>query len=506
MAKKKLTSNILARPPIVAILGHVDHGKTTLLDTIRKTHVTKTEAGGITQHIGAYQAEYLDNKITFIDTPGHAAFSKMRARGAQVTDLVILVIAATEGLKPQTVESIKHIKDAGVPLIIALNKSDLPGASSDMVKSQLTEHEIFAEGYGGQTPAVEISALKGTGIDHLLDMIILVAQVEEITSMPGSPLKAVIIESHLNKHRGPLATAIVKEGTLKRGDKIYLDETEIKVRALFNHLAQALDQALPGDPVEIMGFNQVPQVGSILTATPQAPQIIAPPPTPEETPPPTPEPAAEALDSDEVETEKTPPEEKAKKLTVNVIVKADTTGTLEAIVQNIASDELIVINQGIGAVTESDVLMAQATQASIIAFSVPVTETAKRLARIEKVRIKSFEIIYQLLEFLEEKVLELIEPTINEEVISEAKVAAVYHIKGDNIAGCKVKSGKLVRGDLAHVLRHGAIVKSGKIRSLKQGKEDIKEVTTGGECGVILQPMFDFQVDDMIQSYKIIEK
>jgi translation initiation factor IF-2 len=337
-------------------------------------------------------------------------------------------------------------------------------------------------------------------------MIILVAQVEEITSMPRSPLKAVIIESHLNKHRGPLATAIVKEGTLKRGDKIYLDETEIKVRALFNHLAQALDQALPGDPVEIMGFNQVPQVGSILTATPQAPQIIAPPPTPEETPPPTPEPTVDLPDSDADETEKTPPEEKAKKLTVNVIVKADTTGTLEAIVQNIASDELIVINQGIGAVTESDVLMAQATQASIIAFSVPVTETAKRLARIEKVRIKSFEIIYQLLEFLEEKVLELIEPTINEEVISEAKVAAVYHIKGDNIAGCKVKSGKLVRGDLAHVLRDGAIVKSGKIRSLKQGKEDIKEVTTGGECGVILQPMFDFQVDDMIQSYKIIEK
>lgn len=467
------------RPPIVTIMGHVDHGKTTLLDAIRKSRITAGEAGGITQHIGAYQVEHQGKKITFIDTPGHAAFSSMRARGATVTDIVILVVAGTEGIKPQTVESIKHIKASTCQLIIAANKKDLPGFSADMIKAQLTEHQIFCEGYGGQTPIVEISAIKQEGIIDLLDMILLVAELEDIKSDPEANLQAVIIESSLDKHRGAVASAIVKQGTLNIGDHVYINEDLIKVRGLFNDLGKRITSASPGDPVEIIGFKQVPPVGSTLTTDSVTSTVSAPAP----------------IDTTETETVE------EEKPVCNLIIKADTEGTLEAIKASISPD-ITVINGSVGPVSESDVLLADSTKSEIICFGVPATSAAKRLAEIENITITSFTIIYKLLEYLEEKILKLMEPTIDEIDLGEAEVLAVFEMKGDHIAGCRVKSGEIAKNHKLHLIRDAKIIAEPKIRSLKRGKEDIPLAKVGTECGIVFSAHVDFRVGDMLKSYK----
>jgi len=470
--------SLTTRPPIVTIMGHVDHGKTTLLDSIRKSRVAAGEAGGITQHIGAYQVEHQGKKITFIDTPGHAAFRSMRARGANVTDIVILVVAGTEGIKPQTVESIKHIQSSSCQLIVAANKKDLPGFSADMIKAQLTEHQIFCEGYGGQTPIVEISAIKQEGIDELLDMILLLAEIEDIKADPQAHLEAVIIESSLDKHRGAVASAIIKQGTLAIGDQVFIYQDSVKIRGLFNHLGKRTTSVIPGDPVEIIGFKDVPPVGSTLTSSPVTASTVA---------------AAPVTSAVAAEEEEKPE--------YNLIIKADTEGTLEAIRASISPD-ITVIDASVGPVSESDILMADSTQAEIISFNVSVTSTAKRLAEIEKITISPFVIIYKLLEYLEEKMLKLMEPTIDEIDLGEAEVLATFEIKNDRIAGCRVKSGEIAKNHRLHLIRDGKILSDPKIRSLKRGKEDIPLAKVGAECGIVFSSYVDFRVGDVLKSYK----
>lgn len=486
----------IARPPVVTIMGHVDHGKTTLLDTIRHTRVALTEHGGITQHTAAYQAEYQGQRITFIDTPGHAAFSKMRARGASVTDLVILVIAGTEGVKPQTVESIKHIQTAKVPLIVAVNKKDMAGFSLDMVKAQLAEHQVFCEGYGGQVPCVAISARNNEGIDQLLELILLMSEMENFTADPNAPAQAVVIESHLDKHRGHLATVIVKAGTLTPGQSYFIETKAVKIKSLFNIQAKPVPQALPSDPVEVMGFTFLPPVGSLLTSVPQS--LVVPPAPPSLLKP---TPAKKGDTPDTTDTPEEPP-----KPTINVILKADTAGTLEAILQAVSQEELVIVHQGVGSVTEADVILAQSTTSGIIAFNVPVTTGARNLARVERVKIQTFTIIYELIDFLDKKILSLLEPTIFEAELGAAVVLQVFDIRGVKIAGCKVESGRIAVNQPVHLTRHDHQVANARIVSVKIGKVDTKSVEAGGECGLVLEPIVDFKVGDVLKSYKIVEK
>ncbi len=467
------------RPPIVTIMGHVDHGKTTLLDAIRSSRITQGEAGGITQHIGAYQIEHKGKKITFIDTPGHAAFTKMRERGAEVTDIVILVVAGTEGIKPQTVESCKHILNSKCQVIVAINKMDLPGFSAEMVKAQLTEHQIFCEGFGGQTPAVNISAIRKEGIGELLDMIALIAEMEDYQADAETSVEAIIIESSMDKRRGPIASVIVKNGTLKVGSEIFVGDKPVKIRALFDDLGKSVKVAEPGKPVEIIGFAEVPAVGSILTGAPGAhvADIIKP--------------VVQVADNDE-----------EGKINCNLILKADTQGTLEAIKASISPD-INVIDASIGSVIESDVLLAQSTKAEIISFGVSTNASARQIATIEKITITSFTIIYRLLEYLEDKILKLMEPTIDEIELGKAEVMAMFEMKGDRIAGCKITSGEIAKNHQLHLIRDGKILSNPKIRSLKHGKEDIPFARVGAECGIVFTGFVDFKVGDVIQSYKI---
>ena len=477
---------VLPRPPIVAVLGHVDHGKTSLLDAIRSTKVRTTESGGITQHIGAYQVDIHGQKITFIDTPGHAAFAKMRARGALVTDLVILVVAATEGVKPQTKESISHIKAAGVPLIVAINKIDLPGASPDMVKAQLAESGIVAESYGGDVVCVETVATTGQGIPQLLDMIILVAGMNNLQSDSHAPLESVVIEANLHTHRGPLATLIVRNGSLKVGDQIKTLTSTGKVKALFNYQGRSLDLIGPGDPAEIMGFSTLPVVGeSVVLVSQPLPSVSLVPPSPVASP------------------NSPAQEEKEARPRIKAILKADTQGTLEAISSNIA-EEVDKIDSGVGEVGEADVMLAASTQATILAFRVKVTKSAQKLAEIEGVTIKTYSVIYELLEGLEKQILKLLEPTIDEEVIGEADVVAIFQAQNQRIVGCKVKLGKLEIGGSVHLIRKGKIVKDTRINTIKQGPNSIKEVKKGEECGILLKPNLDTQAGDTLQYYRTI--
>ncbi|MBI2010155.1 MAG: translation initiation factor IF-2 [Candidatus Chisholmbacteria bacterium] len=499
-AKTKAKEIRLPRAPIVAVLGHVDHGKTTLLDKIRHTHVQAGETGGITQHIGAYQVSYKDQPITFIDTPGHAAFSKMRARGANVTDLVVLVVAATEGVKPQTKESIRHIKAAGVPLVVAINKMDLPGANPDVVKAGLAEVGVMVESYGGDTVTVEISAKEGKNIDQLLEMILLVSSLQNIQGDAQGPLKAVIIESSQDRRRGALATVIVKNGTLKVGDAIVAAAARAKVRALFDENGARLDQAKPGNPAEVLGFKIPPPVGEVITrvgeASPVAPSPVPKEPIPLATP-------KEATPEEEKEVEAEEKEEAEERPRIKAILKADTQGTLEAIKTNVAS-EVEQVGEGVGEVNESDVLLAHATGAKILCFRVSVRPSAQKLAETEKVEIKTYQAIYELLEDLEKQVLKLLEPTIDEEIVGEADIVAEFLIKHSRIAGCKVKSGKIDTAGTIHLMRQGKIVGDATIKSLKQGKNDIPTAKRGEACGVVLKPSLDFKVGDTLQYYRTI--
>jgi translation initiation factor IF-2 len=500
-----------SRPPVVVVLGHVDHGKTTLLDKIRQTNVVGSEAGGITQHIGAYQVTvepssrategsrgipYGDKKeilhsaqddrktITFIDTPGHAAFSKMRSRGARVADLAVLVVAVDEGVKPQTLESLKYIHQADINYLVALNKIDIPNTNIERVKKLLSEKGIMVEGYGGEVVAVPVSAKTGKGTDELLEMILLLAEMADLKGDPKGKLEAVVIESKLDPRRGPLATVLVRNGSLRVGEVVRVEDSLVKIRAMFNEKGKPVKIALPSQPVEVLGFKTVPPVGGKVITEPlsSVPSKISVP----------------SVIKKESKTESETPESPEKKL--KIILKADVAGTLEAIKASLPKD-LQIINAEVGEVNESDVLLASATGAQIIAFNVKISPRVKELAEAEKVKITPYKVIYELLEDIEKKVLKAIEPTADEVILGKAEIIAEFEIKKERIAGCRMIEGEIKKVDKLHLLRKEELVGDCRIKSLRSGKRDIESVKGGEEFGVVLLGV-DFTIGDVLVSFR----
>ncbi|PIR98736.1 translation initiation factor IF-2 [Candidatus Collierbacteria bacterium CG10_big_fil_rev_8_21_14_0_10_44_9] len=470
-----------SRQPIVVILGHVDHGKTTLLDYIRTTKVADKEAGGITQSIGAYQAEFKGKKLTFIDTPGHAAFSKMRSRGVGVADIVVLVVAGDDSVQPQTIESIKHIQAAQVPFVVAINKTDKPDANVEVVKAALTQHEVFVEGYGGNTPFVLISGKTGEGVDKLLETILLLAELEELPYFPDSQLEAPVIEAKIDSRKGALVSVIVKSGTLHIGDMICTETATAKVRALFNDLGVNIIKATPGTPVQILGFQTLPTVGE--TIVPGAGVPITPGVKGAHTPGVSDVPSIDPLDKH-----------------LNIILKADNSGSLEAIKGSFAPEVKCITNDT-GQISESDVLHARATDSIILGFNTKVSSSVLKLAQAEGVTIKSYKIIYELLEYIEKKILKLMEPTIDEDELGSATIIKVFEINGDHIAGSRIDTGRFEVGDTIH-LKRGDISKDARIRGIRIGKNEAKKVELGVECGIFLSPNLDVHEKDVIIAYK----
>ena len=468
-----------SRQPIVAILGHVDHGKTTLLDYIRTTKVAAREAGGITQSIGAYQADFKGKKLTFIDTPGHAAFTKMRSRGATVADVVVLVVAADDSVKPQTIESIKHIKAAGVPYVVAINKVDKPDANVEVVKAELTQQEVFVEGYGGNTPFVLISGKTGEGVDKLLETILLLAELEEIPFEPEVSLEAPIIEAQLDQRRGALISAIVSKGTLHLGDMVSTETSGAKVRALFDDQGKSVKAATPGMPVQILGFKSMPAIGEVIKLGVSQEPVVGEP--------------VELVEGAEVALV---PENQ-----LALIVRADTVGSLEAI-KGSFTPEIYLVSAETGDINESDVLLASTTGAIILGFNIKANSSVLKLAETEEVTVKTYKIIYELLEYVEKKVLKLMEPTIDEEELGHATVLKVFEINADKIAGSRVDSGRFETNDLIHLIKADGTVKDARIKSMRIGKEEVKKVPSGSECGLFLFPNLDVKEKDVIIAYK----
>ncbi len=470
-----------SRQPIVAILGHVDHGKTTLLDYIRTTKVAQGESGGITQSIGAYQVEFKGKKLTFIDTPGHAAFSKMRSRGVGVADVVVLVVAGDDSVQPQTIESIKHIKAAQVPFVIAINKTDKPDARVEVVKAALTQHEVFVEGYGGNTPFVLISGKTGEGVDKLLETILLLAELEELEYTPESALSAPVIEAKIDQKRGALVSLIIKSGTLHVGDMVSGERVGGKIRAIFSDSGATIKSATPGMPVQILGFTELPAVGEVIVAGPINP--LTPGVKGAHTP--------GVLDTPIID----PPGKHLK-----IILKADNSGSLEAINGSFAP-EVKCITSDTGEISESDVSHASATGSIILGFNVKASSSVLKLAEAEGVTIKSYKIIYELLEYIEKKVLKLMEPTIDEDELGSATVIKVFEINSDHIAGTHIDTGVMEVGDTIHLVR-GDVSKNAKIRNIRIGKEEVKKVEADKECGIFLSPNLDVHEKDVIIAYK----
>lgn len=487
-------------PPVVTIMGHVDHGKTTLLDTIRKTKVAAGEAGGITQHIGAYQVEVNGKKITFLDTPGHEAFTAMRARGAQVTHIAVIVVAADDGVMPQTREAIDHARAAKVPIIIALNKIDKANANPDRVKQQLADIGVVIEEYGGDVVCVEVSARRGTGIDELLDMILLVAELQEIKANPNRLATGVIIEAKLEKNTGPTATVLVQQGTLKMGDNIVVGSLAGKVRAMFNDRGKRIQKATPSMPVSILGLPEVPNASDVLEAFPdersakQAAQRIAE------------ERRSESLRMGQISLDTLYMQEGNVK-ELNVVLKSDVQGSSEAIKNALTklSDEQLkvrLIHEGIGNVSENDVNLAAASGAIIIAFNVKADGAALRMAQKEGVDIRSYNIIYKLIDDIEAALKGMLEPTYREVVEGHAEVLQTFKAgKNTIIAGCRVTDGKILRSSQIRILRKEVKVFDGKIASLRRGKDDVREVNSGYECGIVAEDFNEFETGDVIEAY-----
>ena len=495
------------RPPIVTVMGHVDHGKTSLLDAIRNTKVTDREAGGITQHIGASEVYVNGKKVVFLDTPGHEAFTQMRLRGAQVTDMAILVVAADDGIMPQTVEAISHAKAANIPIIVAINKIDKPTANIERVRQELSNNGLLVEEWGGSIVDVPVSAKKGENIDKLLEMILIVAELEELKANPNRPAVGTVIESNLDKGRGAVATVIVSNGTLKVGDPVIAGTAYGKIRALFNDKGQRVKKATPSTPVEILGLNEVPLAGDQFVVMPS-------------------EKAARAIGEKRRDKQRDEQMKASSKITLedlfdkmqegevkelNMVLKADVQGSVEAIrqsVEKISNEEvqLKVIHSGVGAVTDSDIMLASASNAIVIGFNVRPAASAAAMAEREQVALRTYRIIYELIEDIEKAMKGMLEPEYKEVVIGQAQVRELFKVSGlGTIAGSYVTDGKVSRNAKARLVRNGIVIYDGSISSVRRFKDDVKEVNRGYECGIMLENFNDIKEEDIIEIYEMQE-
>ena len=500
--------DMVSRPPVVCVMGHVDHGKTSLLDAIRQTNVTSREAGGITQHIGAYTVDVRGQQITFLDTPGHEAFTAMRMRGAQSTDIAILVVAADDGVMPQTVEAINHAKAAGVEIIVAINKIDKPSANVDRVKQELAEYELIPEDWGGNTVFVPVSAHTREGIPELLEMILLTAEVKELKANPNRRARGLVIEAELDKGKGPVATILVQKGTLRVGDNVTAGPCYGKVRAMMDDKGRRVKEAGPSMPVEILGLNDVPGAGDVLMATENEKEARS---------------YAETFIS---ESKNKLLEDTKAKLSLDdlfsqikagnvkelpIIVKADVQGSVEAVKQSLvklSNEEVVVkvIHGGVGAINESDVSLASASNAIIIGFNVRPDATAKSIADREKVDLRLYRVIYQAIEDVEAAMKGMLDPVFEEQVIGHAVVRQTFKASGvGTIAGAYVMDGKFQRGCSCRITRDGEQIFEGALASLKRFKDDVKEVATGYECGLVFEKFNDIKEDDMVEAYMMVE-
>jgi translation initiation factor IF-2 len=502
--EEAVAGEAITRPPVVTVMGHVDHGKTSLLDAIRHTNVTEREFGGITQHIGAYMVEVHGRKISFVDTPGHEAFTAMRARGAKVTDMVILVVAADEGVMPQTVEALNHAKAAGVPIIVAINKIDRPEANLDRVKQQLTEHGLIPEDYGGDTITVPVSARTGEGIERLLEMILLQADVMELKANPDRTARGTVVESELDRGRGPVATVLIQEGTLRQGDPFVCGITYGRVRAMQDHLGQRVTEAGPSMPVEIFGLSSVPEPGTAFTAVideAKARQV------------------AEFRRSKQREgglqkTSRISLEDLSSRMAggevkeLRIIVKGDVNGSVEALVESLArlstaEVKVELIHKSVGAISETDVTLASASKAIIIGFNVRPEPKAAQLAEKEGVEIRLYTIIYEVINDMREAMEGLLAPTYREKSLGQAEVRQTFVVQGTTVAGVMVMEGKLLRSARARLVRDGRVVWEGKIATLRRFKDDAREVLAGYECGIGLENFNDVKPNDVIEDFEM---
>ena len=496
-------ADLMIRPPVITILGHVDHGKTSLLDYIKNSKVADGEAGGITQHIGAYQVESNGNPITFLDTPGHAAFTAIRARGARVTDIAVLVVAADDGIMPQTLEAINHAKAAEVPIVVAINKMDLPGADPERVKRQLSEQELLVEDWGGDIISVDVSATTGDGVDNLLESLLLVAEIGELKANPNKPANGVVIEAKLDRKRGPNTTVLIQDGTLNVGDFIVAGSAYGRVKAMNNDQGKSIQSVLPGYPAEILGFGSVPEAGDQLIVAlneregrsmaeavgkaqfSQAAQGRAL----------TLEEVVNQIDSDEIKE-------------LNLVVKADVQGSVEAVrgaLEGLVDEDakVRVLHTGSGAVTESDILLASASEAIVISFSIGSEPSAEKLADRMGVEIRHYNIIYQLIDDVEKALHGMLDPVYTEVIVGRAEVREIFEgRRGTQIAGCRVTEGRMVRNGDVRVVRDGQIVQDGVVTSLRHFREEVNEMNAGTECGIILQGFNDYQEGDVLEVHR----
>lgn len=495
------------RPPVVAVMGHVDHGKTSLLDAIKKSKVTETEAGGITQHIGAYTVTINGEKITFLDTPGHEAFTAMRARGAQITDIVILVVAADDGVMPQTREAINHCKAAGVPIVVAINKIDKVGANQDRVKQELSEFGLLAEDWGGETVTVPVSAHTREGIDNLLEMILLTAEMQELKSNSCRKAKGTVVEAQLDKGRGPVATLLVQNGTLHTGEAILVGSTYGRIRAMFDDKGKKIKSAGPSIPVEVLGLSEVPAAGDRFNVVKDEKTAREMADTRKEK-----ERMQNFQSSNKVSLEELYSQiQEGKIKELDIIIKADVQGSVEAVRQSLeklSTDnvKVRVIHGGVGAITETDVILATASNAIIIGFNVRPDINAGNLAEKEKVEIKTYRVIYNAIDDIKAAMVGMLEPEYKEVVLGRTEIRQIYKISNiGTIAGCYVLDGKITRNSNVRVVRDGIVILDGTLASLKRFKDDAKEVAAGYECGLSVEKFNDIKEGDIIEAYTMEE-
>ncbi|MEX2292880.1 MAG: translation initiation factor IF-2 [Acidimicrobiales bacterium] len=497
-----------ARPPIITVMGHVDHGKTKLLDKIRDANVVAGEAGGITQAIGAYQAVKNDRLITFIDTPGHEAFTAMRARGAEATDIVVLVVAADDGVMPQTVEALNHAKASGAPIVVAINKVDREEAQPDRVRQQLSEHGLIPQEWGGDTEMIEVSALNGDGVDNLLETLLLVADVEDLRANPEGRAAGVVLESHLDIGRGPVANILVQRGTLKVGEPLVAGPAWGRVRALINHLGEQVKEAGPSMPVQVLGLNDVADAGDSFIVAPDEKTARS---------------VAEKREHwhrvANLGREAAAPSgahledifeqiQRGDVATLNILLKADTTGSLEALTESLKKLErdevkLAFVHRAVGGITQQDVQLAATSGATIIGFNVRPDRKARELAQVEDVEIRNYEIIYQIIEDIENALIGMLAPEFEEVVTGEAEVREIFSVpRVGKIAGCMVRNGTITRGSKVRFLREGTIIWKGAVSSLRRFKDDVREVQSGFECGIGLTDFQDLKQGDIIETFE----